>query len=71
MSTSSYADTRPLWVRAEGLRQLIILTGTQLWGPPLCRKVREIEAIHDIARLRRMAQSIVAADSWDDLLRIK
>jgi predicted transposase YdaD len=59
--------------RAQGriaeARALLVLLGEQKFGPADARMRAALEAIGDADRLEALARRMLAATSWDNLLR--
>ena len=69
VSNPSYTVPQPLFLQIGDLQRGVILVGTSLWGPPLCRHVNAINAIQDTARLRHLLRTVSQVSGWDALLR--
>jgi hypothetical protein len=55
--------------RVEGLREGVLSLGRQRFGKPASRKQKaQINALTDLAHLKRILASSLTATSWDDLL---
>ena len=54
--------------RTEGLIAALIRLGTKRFGPPAPTALTELHRITDGDRLERLAERILDASSWDDLL---
>jgi len=52
----------------QGLRSTIIRIGTKRFGPPGEPTTERLQHIDDSARLEQLADRILDAGSWDDLL---
>ena len=54
--------------QVQGERRLVLLLGTSKFGPPGDTVRQELESIADLAELDRLAQRLLTASSWDELL---
>jgi hypothetical protein len=52
----------------EGERNVLLIMGRKKFGPPPPEREAALSAITDRARLERMAERILDATGWDDLL---
>lgn len=55
--------------RLQSLRNVLIRQGTKRFGAPSAEVATTIEGITDLPRLERLAERILDATGWDDLLR--
>jgi len=55
--------------RVEGERRLVARLGTQRFGAPGPSVVAALDALTDVDALERLADRLLTAQSWDDLLR--
>ena len=58
--------------REEGLtavRKILLHQGEEKFGKPDRKTVKRIESIHDYEQLERLAQRVLHADNWKELLQ--
>jgi hypothetical protein len=54
--------------RVEGELRILLRFGRKQLGTPSASTEASLAAIHDIDRLERMADALVTAKSWEELL---
>jgi hypothetical protein len=54
--------------RAQEARRIVARQATQRFGPPDEATRTRLEAIHDTDRLETLADRVLTATGWDDLL---
>lgn len=52
----------------EGERNVLLRQGTKRFGPPSAAALAELQSISDTERLEQLAEKLLDATSWDDLL---
>jgi hypothetical protein len=55
---------------AEGKARAVLRQARKKWGEPDAATLQTIQAIHDEARLDRMIDAVLEAQSWADLLNV-
>lgn len=53
---------------ARGERRLLILVGSQRFGPPDRSIRRALDALDDVARIERISARLFQAATWEELL---
>jgi hypothetical protein len=53
--------------RVEGVREILLIAGTQRLGPPDARINQALEAITDYTRIREIAHRLLDVETWDEL----
>ena len=54
--------------QVQGERRLLLLLGTSKFWTPSDTECQDIESISDLAELDRLAQRLLTASSWDELM---
>ena len=54
--------------RSEGQKNLLLRQGTRRFGAPTPETIAALGAIADVAQLERLAERMLDAKDWDDLL---
>jgi hypothetical protein len=57
--------------RAEGMQKVILVQGRKRFGPPDAATEAAIKAIADQGRLERLADRVLDATGWPDLLAVE
>ncbi|WP_309720078.1 DUF4351 domain-containing protein [Armatimonas sp.] len=54
--------------REEGVRATLLRQGTRKFGEPSRNTLRQLSTIHDLTRLEELADRILDANNWEELL---
>jgi hypothetical protein len=55
--------------RLQAARRVLLLMGTQRFGPPLPEARSAIEALRDLDTLERLTLNVLKTTSWQELLK--
>ena len=55
--------------RADEARRLLLRTGSKKFGPPSSDTMAVLAAITDVERIEQLAERVIDAASWADVLR--
>jgi hypothetical protein len=56
------------WILSQGEKKVLLRMGTKKFGPPDTATLATLEKIEDLGRLEQMAERLLDASSWQELL---